>query len=398
MSSPYDLRSGDSTLHKRPTAAHKGDVSPPSTENRVKESGDHYWKRIVMSATAGAVFGLAIEKGRVFEPEVIVDQMLMRRFIMSKMFLSAVASGMFSMSILSMIPATQHKFLKTCRAYVLPDKSYLAVILGTALLGSGMTLSGACPGMVLAQVGAGTANALYTLGGAFMGAALYATLAPAISRLTRPARVPKEHFLHELADGPYFVLALPISSIIALIVFGLELFAPWQRELNVANAVGTSYFSLRSWPPYVAGVLIGLMQIPIILAVDDTLGGSSSYCTMMSQALPLSFLQKRIPYLAKFKSGIGNWWQVAYIFGAIGGAYFSSQMSDSYGTVNGMLPIKGFLGGALMLFGARLAGGCTSGHGLSGFGLLYLLSFAAVPAMFAGGIGTAFIMKFFNWL
>lgn len=36
---------------------------------------------------------------------------------------------------------------------------------------------------------------------------------------------------------------------------------------------------------------------------------------------------------------------------------------------------------------------CYSGHGLSGMGLLTWLSFIAVPAMFAGGIVTAFSMQ-----
>ena len=35
-----------------------------------------------------------------------------------------------------------------------------------------------------------------------------------------------------------------------------------------------------------------------------------------------------------------------------------------------------------------------SGHGLSGIGLLALLSFVAVPAMFGAGITTAFVMKY----
>ena len=37
-----------------------------------------------------------------------------------------------------------------------------------------------------------------------------------------------------------------------------------------------------------------------------------------------------------------------------------------------------------------MAGGCTSGHGLSGMALLSLQSILGVPAMFAGGIATAF--------
>jgi len=52
----------------------------------------------------------------------------------------------------------------------------------------------------------------------------------------------------------------------------------------------------------------------------------------------------------------------------------------------------------LLTLGARIAGGCTSGHGLSGAGLLFLPSFVAVPAMFGGGIATAFLLKAVNQL
>ncbi len=66
----------------------------------------------------------------------------------------------------------------------------------------------------------------------------------------------------------------------------------------------------------------------------------------------------------------------------------------------------------MLLFGARLAGGCTSGHGLSGTGLLNAVclteerghsltlarggvqvSASATAGMFVGGIGTAVLLK-----
>ncbi len=50
-----------------------------------------------------------------------------------------------------------------------------------------------------------------------------------------------------------------------------------------------------------------------------------------------------------------------------------------------------FIAGFLMLFGARLADGCTSGHGLSGTAQLAVGSMVAVAAMFAGGIVTAML-------
>lgn len=46
-----------------------------------------------------------------------------------------------------------------------------------------------------------------------------------------------------------------------------------------------------------------------------------------------------------------------------------------------------------MLFGARIAGGCTSGHGVSGLVHLSVGSTIAVAAMFAGGIAVAMMMR-----
>jgi uncharacterized membrane protein YedE/YeeE len=45
-----------------------------------------------------------------------------------------------------------------------------------------------------------------------------------------------------------------------------------------------------------------------------------------------------------------------------------------------------------MLFGARVADGCTSGHGLSGMAQLAVGSTVAVAAMFAGGIVAATLL------
>ena len=52
----------------------------------------------------------------------------------------------------------------------------------------------------------------------------------------------------------------------------------------------------------------------------------------------------------------------------------------------------GFAGGVLMAFGARLAGGCTSGHGISGTLHLNPGSWLAAAFMFVGGIATAMLL------
>ena len=57
--------------------------------------------------------------------------------------------------------------------------------------------------------------------------------------------------------------------------------------------------------------------------------------------------------------------------------------------------VVAFAGGILMAFGARLAGGCTSGHGISGTLQLNLASWIAVICFFIGGIAVAMLL--YTW-
>ena len=54
--------------------------------------------------------------------------------------------------------------------------------------------------------------------------------------------------------------------------------------------------------------------------------------------------------------------------------------------------IAAFVGGIIILYGARLAGGCTSGHGISGTLQLAVSSWVFFISMFATGIVTAALM------
>jgi uncharacterized membrane protein YedE/YeeE len=95
-----------------------------------------------------------------------------------------------------------------------------------------------------------------------------------------------------------------------------------------------------------------------------------------------------------------NWWQVALVGGIRIGAFLSAKLSGAVRkpvspiwarALGSPSPSRrygvAFVAGFLMLFGARLADGCTSGHGLSGMARLSVRSTVAVVAMFAGGIG-----------
>ena len=51
--------------------------------------------------------------------------------------------------------------------------------------------------------------------------------------------------------------------------------------------------------------------------------------------------------------------QVVFWSGAVAGAGLSAYLSGTWGTTTGVSPTLGFLGGATMLLGARMASGCT---------------------------------------
>jgi len=162
----------------------------------------------------------------------------------------------------------------------------------------------------------------------------------------------------------------------------------------------------KAWSPYAAGIVIGLLQIPALLLIETALGASSSYVTvggLLASIVDPSIMN--IDYVARHIAATGkNWWQVALVIGIAIGAFLSMRLSGAK-----RLPISpiwaramrtpsaaaryglAFGAGFLMLFGARLADGCTSGHGLSGVAQLGVGSTIAVAAMFAGGITTAMV-------
>ena len=119
---------------------------------------------LVFVVIVGACFGAFLEKGRVFEPLIIREQMKWTNFLMLKMFLSAGMCSLISLTIIGLV--AKDKLEATRSLSKLP--STLRTVVGCALLGSGMALSGACPGTILAQIGSGVTSSLFALTGGYV--------------------------------------------------------------------------------------------------------------------------------------------------------------------------------------------------------------------------------------
>lgn len=177
-------------------------------------------------------------------------------------------------------------------------------------------------------------------------------------------------------------------------------------------------FISQPWPWYVAGPIIAVVYTMLAL-----FGKSFGISASLRAACTIAGAGKKIPFFnLDWKSQI---WNFMFIFGSIiGGFIAATYMSDGQGMLladstlvaleelnitsyqEGIYPkellnwdalftLKGFIfmviGGILIGFGSRWAGGCTSGHAISGLANLQLPSLIAVIGFFIGGL----IMTFF---
>lgn len=91
---------------------------------------------------------------------------------MVKMFLSAVVSGGFFFNAMTLFDPGALEYIQS-QKYSIMKRGFIPSVVGGLLLGFGLALSGACPGIVLIQVGMRIPYAIYTLIGCYLGTFIY---------------------------------------------------------------------------------------------------------------------------------------------------------------------------------------------------------------------------------
>jgi uncharacterized protein len=178
---------------------------------------------VAFGVLMGIIFGIVLEKSRVIDPENIIGQFQCKKFIMLKVFLTAIVTGLcvFSIFFACGIERLNWKVMS-----IGPD------LLGGLLLGAGIALAGACPGTVFAQIGAGYKDALATLAGAFFGALVFAWIKPQLMTLI-PFQWPCEKKTLDVVLGlPFYVVALMLICCLVGILWILEKHYPWKKEVQ----------------------------------------------------------------------------------------------------------------------------------------------------------------------
>jgi uncharacterized membrane protein YedE/YeeE len=145
---------------------------------------------------------------------------------------------------------------------------------------------------------------------------------------------------------------------------------------------------MHPWPWWLTGILIGLVVPLLSILAGKDFGISTSLQQIGAMCSP----QSKLDYLRSYDRQNGLWTLVFAIGIAVGG-FVGGRLLSSEPVA--FLPIwshsvtgaaKLFVGGCFVGFGARYAGGCTSGHSITGIANFNWPSLLATIFFFVGGI------------
>ena len=159
--------------------------------------------------------------------------------------------------------------------------------------------------------------------------------------------------------------------------------------------------------PYLAGVGLGLVLLLAFVVMGRGLGASGAFSTIVAvlvDAVAPEHARANDFYVGYLENGYGSPFKSFLIFEVIGvlvGGFISGSLAGRVKrtiekgprmSAKGRIALA-VLGGTMMGFGAKLAGGCTSGQGLSGGAVLGLGSWTFMIMVFIGGYAGAYFLR-----
>lgn len=151
---------------------------------------------------------------------------------------------------------------------------------------------------------------------------------------------------------------------------------------------------MSPWPWWVSGTLIGLTVPLLYLLAGKAFGISTSLQQIGAMCVPNS----KFDYLRKHDR-TGHLWTLVFVVGIALGAFIASHflsadpvslLPSMFKSPAGAAKLLG--GGFLIGFGTRYAGGCTSGHSITGISNLNWPSLLATICFFAGGLAVTWFL------
>ncbi len=161
------------------------------------------------------------------------------------------------------------------------------------------------------------------------------------------------------------------------------------------------------WNPYLAGFGLGLVLLSSFVIMGRGLGASGAFTTATATLMRL-VAPAHTANNALYANYLGDGthsplldWLVFEVLGVIVGGFLSAALANRLKITVEKGPRIGtaarlmlaFIGGAIMMIGAKFADGCTSGQALTGGALLNVGSWAFMMCVFGGAYAAAYFFR-----
>jgi len=316
----------------------------------------------------GLLFGGILQFARLNKFNTISGLALRKDFAVAKAVLIAIGVGAILITFEIVFGfATYHT-----KPFILGG-----IILGGIVFGSGMAILGYCPGTLPVSAGEGSVDAMIGIVGGLTGGLIYTLLLPSFHGILGPD-LGNITLKSVFAENPVWFYIFVFSIAGLLIAFSF-----WLHRKEKAKDI--------KW--FISGIALAVLNAIIVLksVSDRPIGASTSYPYTVDSALGIT----NNDYFLKIQTP--GQWELIFLSGAfVSGFLFSLIRNDfkfvliydNWKNLKGNSKVKriiwSFIGGFMIITGARMSGGCTSGHILSGGMQLALSSFVFGLFVFVG--------------
>jgi len=330
----------------------------------------------------GFFFGLIVLKTNFCAMGSVSDIMIFGDYRRFRAWLLAGATAILGVQILQLtgvVDAGQSMFVS-------PNISWLANIIGGALFGVGMVLSGGCVSRNLVRVGTGDLRSLFIL----MVVATFAYMT--IGGILGPLRSIIQQA--SILTPSNFGLTSQSAGELTAVLLGLSPRAGSWLSAGAISALALLYCfkdaSFRSSRSHlIAGFGIGVCVIAGWAITGLTF---DEFADRPQQPISLTFVRPAgdtLEYLRRFTADTTLGFGVATVLGALAGTITGALITGRFHLAtfaDNKDTVRNLFGAALMGIGGVLALGCTIGQAITGISTLALGSFITFGAIVIGAV------------
>ncbi len=303
----------------------------------------------VVTLLLGFVFGLLLQYAKLNKYDVITGLAIRENYAVAKAILLAIGLGAIVLNV---------EIASGLAVYHVKPFVAGGLVIGGLLFGSGMAVLGYCPGTLAVSAGEGALDAVVGILGGLTGGAVFTASFASLKTLLGPD-LSKISLNSLVGTGTlFFVLVGAVGSVFIILAILLHKADRNKDNRWIFSGIGLALLNAVVFSSFVSG---------------RPIGASTTYPYLAGIMLH----QTGSEYFTKIK--VPGQWELIFLAGAFISGIAGSLSRGEFGFVlihknwqrfKGIGRIKrivwAFVGGFILIFGARMAGGCTSGHILSG--------------------------------